>query len=179
MIEIAVYGTPAPQGSKRAYISAKGRAAIVESGSARQKSWRQAVVDAALEHGSPMLADPVAVEITFALGRPKGHYRTGRNSHLLRDSAPAYPARMPDIDKLTRNTLDALTAAGVYADDGQVVVLAVAKAYADGRPPGAVITVRRAVESYGTPAVQQAAIDLLHRLAAQIAATRTEQEQPT
>jgi crossover junction endodeoxyribonuclease RusA len=150
LIEIAVYGVPAPMGSKRAYISAKGRAAVVESGSQRQKSWRQAVVDAALEHGSPMLADPVAVEITFALGRPRSHYRTGKNSHIVRGSAPPYPARMPDVDKLARNTLDGLTAAGVYGDDGQVVMLTVAKQWADGRPPGATITIRPIAE--GQPA---------------------------
>jgi Holliday junction resolvase RusA-like endonuclease len=150
MITIAVYGTPAPQGSKRAYISARGRAAVVESGSARQKSWRQAVVDAALGHGTPMLAGPVAVDITFTLARPKSHYRTGKNAHLIRDSAPSWPARAPDIDKLTRNTLDGLTAAGTYADDGQVVKLTAVKQWADGRPPGAHITVTPLTE--GTPA---------------------------
>lgn len=67
------------------------------------------------------LTGPVALEVTFTLPRPKAHYRTGRNSHLLRDNAPHRPDRLPDLDKLLRSTMDALTAAGVWADDAQVV----------------------------------------------------------
>jgi Holliday junction resolvase RusA-like endonuclease len=140
MIAITVHGTPAPQGSKRAIVRG-GRAHLIESSHDRVKSWRQAVVDAALGEDWMQLRGPVEVDVTFRLKRPKGHYRTGRNAHLLRDGAPAYPATMPDLDKLLRATMDALTAAGVWADDAQVVTVTAAKTYGQ---PGADITVRQA-----------------------------------
>lgn len=33
-------------------------------------------------------AGAVAANIEFYIDRPKGHYRTGRHAHLLKDSAP-------------------------------------------------------------------------------------------
>lgn len=141
MIAITVHGSPAPQGSKRAIVRG-GRATLIESSHDRVKSWRQAVIDAALAEDCPQLTGPAEVTVTFRLKRPKGHYRTGRNAHLLRDSAPAYPAGMPDLDKLLRSTMDALTAAGVWADDAQVVMLTAAKTYGQ---PGADIAVKDAI----------------------------------
>ena len=142
---IEVYGTPAPQGSKRHV----GNGVMVES-SKKVKPWREAVKWAALEaqrsESYAYLSDapfdgPVAVNITFRFARPKFHYRTGANSHLLRAQAPTYPAGRPDLDKCARSTLDALGEAGVFRDDAQVVVLGCMKGYADHQPPGAHITV--------------------------------------
>lgn len=123
-IEIRVYGAPAPQGSKR-HI---GRGVMIES-SKKVKPWREAVKQAALDvlfdelvlEMLPPLDGPLVVEFCFTFARPKGHYRTGRNAHLLRDSAPPYPAVMPDLSKLIRSTEDALTDAGVYTDDARIV----------------------------------------------------------
>lgn len=135
-----VYGTPAPQGSKRHV----GGGVMVES-SKRVKPWRQDVKYAALEAlpstGLPIIG-PVAVRLTFWLPRPKGHWRTGRNAHLLRDSAPTFPATKPDVDKVIRSTLDALGEAGLWHDDAQVVELTASKVYAmPEQPPGARIEV--------------------------------------
>jgi Holliday junction resolvase RusA-like endonuclease len=142
MIAFTVHGTPAPQGSKRAFI-AGGRARVIESSHDRVKSWRQAVVDAALGEDWPTLAGPLAVELVFYMRRPRSHYRTGRNAHLLRDSAPRYPSGKPDLSKLARSTEDALTDAGLWADDAQVTEYTrLAKEWADDHLPGADITVR-------------------------------------
>lgn len=142
-LAIRVHGTPAPQGSKRHL----GRGVLVESSKA-VKPWREAVKYAALEvllrARQQPLSGPVILDVTFLLPRPKGHYRTGRFDHLLRDSAPLYPAGKPDIDKLVRSTLDGLGEAGVFRDDAQVVSLdGTVKLYADDQhPPGAVIRIR-------------------------------------
>ena len=152
-MRIVVRDTPAPQGSKRAFVNRHtGRPSVVES-SAKVKPWREAVKHAALDvlggyDVKNYLTDPVSVTVTFTLARPKGHYRTGKNAHLLRDSAPRYPAGKPDIDKLLRSTLDALGAAGVWRDDAQVVHVDVFKAYPHGAldaldVPGAVISIER------------------------------------
>lgn len=128
---VNVHGLPAPQGSKRHV----GRGIMVES-SKRVKPWREAVKHAALDVLSlnnaddyPFGTEPVGITATFYLPRPKGHFRTGRNAHLLRDAAPDYPATKPDIDKILRSSLDALGEACVWRDDSQVVHVVARKEY--------------------------------------------------
>lgn len=119
-ITITVVGLPAPQGSKRHV----GNGVMIES-SKKVKPWRQDVKHAAIDATDAfpdwtILDGPLAVAMTFTFARPKGHYRTGRNAHLLRDAAPVRPAGMPDLSKIARSTEDALTGV-VWADDARVV----------------------------------------------------------
>ena len=120
-------GIPAPQGSKRHV----GNGRMIESSKA-VGPWRGRVATETqrvmARHDT--LTGPVDVWIMFILGRPNGHYRTGRNAHLLRDAAPVRPARPPDLDKLVRAVLDGLTEGGAWKDDGQVVSLRTGKYYA-------------------------------------------------
>lgn len=149
MVAFSVFGIPGPQGSKKAIPLSKGKGAarvytgkvsMVES-SAKVKPWRSDVRIAALANGAESIEGAVTVSITFYLPRPEGHYGTGRNAGTLKPSAPLYPAVKPDVDKLVRSTLDALTSAGVYTDDARVVDLHTGKRYADHRAPGAYIQV--------------------------------------
>lgn len=146
MITIRVHGTPAPQGSKR-HI---GNGVMIES-SKKVKPWREAVKHAALdvlasEAFSPTIATgPVKLRLAFFLPRPRGHYRTGKNAALLRDSAPFTPVTKPDLDKIIRSTLDALTDAGIYRDDSQVAAIVADKRYADDETPGVLINVHEAL----------------------------------
>jgi Holliday junction resolvase RusA-like endonuclease len=119
-ITVTVHGLPGPQGSKRHV----GNGVMVES-SEKVKPWRQDVKYAALGAtaalpGWTILDGPLAVAMTFTFARPKGHYRTGRNAHLLRDAAPIRPAVFPDLSKIVRSTEDALTGV-VWHDDQRVV----------------------------------------------------------
>lgn len=145
---LTVHGTPAPQGSKT-----RNRAAAMYESSAKVKPWREAVKTAALDAlsydicWSPLI-EPVRVEVTFTLARPKHHYGTGRNAGVVKASAPQHPTGKPDVDKTTRATLDALTDAGVWRDDSFVTSLTATKAYPFSGPdalphPGAVIRVWR------------------------------------
>jgi crossover junction endodeoxyribonuclease RusA len=141
-ITISVHGTPAPQGSKRHV----GNGVMVES-SAKVKPWRSAVRDAAEKTDTPMMLGPLAIDVTFLIQRPRGHYGTGRNTARLRESAPAHPAVKPDIDKLLRSTLDALTESGIYRDDAQIVIVGAAKQYTRRlQVAGALITIREVWE---------------------------------
>lgn len=153
VVTITVHGHPAPQGSKSAFRNQHtGRIQQVES-SKRVKPWRQDVKHAALDTidnlpGWTPLDGPLAVAMTFTFARPKGHWRTGRNAHLLRPSAPARPHGIPDLSKLARSTEDALTGI-VWADDARIVTEQLAKHYAASPDvdvldrPGAVIHVWR------------------------------------
>jgi Holliday junction resolvase RusA-like endonuclease len=152
---VFVPGRPAPQGSKHARPIYRGRGdakqftgkvAQVDMGGDALKTWRDDLRGQLLEqHGQPATRfgdAAVAVHLEFRIARPKSHYRTGRNTHLLRDGAPPRPTGKPDIDKLSRAVLDAITSAGVWHDDAQVVQLQAAKVYI-GRDhtPGCHITI--------------------------------------
>jgi Holliday junction resolvase RusA-like endonuclease len=162
MIAFDVLGSPAPKGSPRPVIRG-GRAFLTPSHSAtgqrRLKDWNSAVraqaVDAIVDLGDsapsgPLFVGvPLAMELTFRMVRPAGHW--GKRG--LKPSAPSAPATKPDIDKLTRSTLDCLTGL-VFDDDSRVVELVVRKVYADPGREGARIVVRALGElvSRGTEA---------------------------
>lgn len=139
IIRLQVSGQPAPQGSKR-YVG-KGR--MVEM-SKKVRPWRDAVCMAASsamhEAGiSTSLAVPIALQIVFLMPRPKCHYGKGTHAGMVKASAPRVPASAPDLDKLVRSTCDALTDAGIWKDDSQVVSLYAMKVFAP--KPGARIII--------------------------------------
>ena len=140
-LTFAVYGAAAPQGSKKHV----GRGIMVES-SKRLAPWRDDVKVRAEEAISAWedchyrwepLTGPVGVDIVFRFARPASHYGTGRNAGRLRPSAPARPTskNLGDIEKLVRAVHDALTAAGVWKDDAQVVTLSASKWWCDDLTP--------------------------------------------
>ena len=133
-----VPGVAAPQGSKR-YL---GRGVMVES-SKRLPGWRADVRGTALARLPQPVSGPVALVATFCFPRPKAHYRTGKYAELLRPAAPGAweHTNRPDVDKLLRAVLDALTGV-VWLDDSQVTRVFGAKRWCDpGEPPGAEIHV--------------------------------------
>lgn len=139
-------GVPAPQGSKNTTAQKDragaytGKVSVYES-SAKLKPWRQVVVNAArAADPGPPTEGPLILNIVFRLPRPKDHFGTGRNAGKLKPSAPEWPTKKPDVDKLERAILDALTIAKVYRDDSQVVVVNSAKVFADERPPGVMVS---------------------------------------
>lgn len=68
--------------------------------------------------------------ISFYQCRPLGHYGTGKNSGLLKDSAPCCPTIAPDADKLARAVLDGLEGQ-LYRNDAQIVSMAANKRYGE------------------------------------------------
>ena len=145
-ITIIVYGAPAPQGSKRFVgVSKKtGRGIMIES-SARVRPWRQDVKAAARDAhgGAPPMDGPVTVRMVFTLPKPASSPKKRR----------IYAKRKPDLSKLARSTEDALTDAGVLADDARIIEYArLAKVFPLEDPesletPGVRIEIRTVVEA--------------------------------
>lgn len=141
-LTVFVAGVPAPQGSKR-YL---GNGVLVES-SKRVAPWRADIRQAAekaITGGAhaDLWNGPVSVVLSFAMPRPKHHYRTGRHADELRDHAPLVHTNTPDMDKLERAVLDAFTGI-VWEDDKRVVEKHTTKTYANyEQHPGVVITVQ-------------------------------------
>lgn len=137
-----VHGIPGAQGSKRHVGNG-----IMRESSAKVAPWRSDVKAAAEQAHLASdewdrATDAVGIQITFRFARPKSHYRTGRNAHILRDDAPIYVTShgKGDNDKLQRSTFDALTASGVIADDKLIVAVHSFKVYAArDEVPGATI----------------------------------------
>jgi Holliday junction resolvase RusA-like endonuclease len=76
----------------------------------------------------------------FYLPRPGGHFGTGRNAGLVKNSAPLWPAVKPDLDKLERAVFDSLESAGVWGNDSICCGVTGWKHYADARGPGLVLS---------------------------------------
>lgn len=130
-ITLNVYGVPAPQGNKSAFVRG-GRAVVVEGrGPGRQShaAWRQAVATAArdwqeAQGGVPLLDGPLALWVQFRMPRPPSIPKKR-----------AWPDRKPDLDKLIRSVLDSLSGV-LIVDDARIVTITAVKSYAAEEPPG-------------------------------------------
>ena len=117
-----VEGTPVPQGSKTATVI-NGRAVMFEANK-KHKAWRDHVRATVGKLETPS-TQPVRVELQFWFEKPK----TVKRDHM---------SVKPDLDKLSRSVLDAITG-GILKDDSQVVILNARKEYGD--KPGVLIRV--------------------------------------
>jgi len=108
-----------PQGSKRAFL-VKGRIVLVEASKDLKTSRNAAselIRQAALNWKQPSKETPMNVTLVFTYKRPK---TVTRLHHTVK----------PDLDKLVRYCLDAITVAGnVWHDDSQVNALTAVKVY--------------------------------------------------
>ena len=135
-IDFTVRGTPTAQGSVRAFV--RGGHAVVVGVSSPLAAWRHAIAtEARAAMGTtPTLTGPVVVSAWFTFARPPSHFR---RSGTVRAGAPRYPRL--DADKLARACGDALTGV-VFADDSQIVVWHIHKAWAADGWQGAEIRIR-------------------------------------
>lgn len=115
MIEFRVVGQPIPQGSMKVI-----NGHIIHSQGSALAAWRSAVALAAKRAGATPSQSAIEMTLVFIMNKPKT---------VTRD----FPTVPPDLDKLVRGVLDALTAIA-YKDDAQVVDIRAVKIY--GETPG-------------------------------------------
>lgn len=132
---VFVAGKPAPQGSKRGIATKNGKVAMIESSKA-VKPWREDVRQAFLDdHNRAVVRfdGPLRVRLEFVMPRPKS----------MPVSRPTPPhLKKPDVDKLERAILDAVSSAGVWPDDCHVIDLHSTKRTAERHEqPGCHITI--------------------------------------
>jgi len=120
-----VYGVAQPKGSMKAFVPRGMKFPIVTDSNRNAKSWAQLVAagasDALRAQAGSLVSGAVRVSLAFHLPRPKKFAKRG---------VPVAHLTAPDLDKLARSVLDALTAV-VWQDDSQVVELVALKRYAD------------------------------------------------
>lgn len=159
-MQFLIVGEPAPGGSKTVFpiwygdgtckLVWKGNRQwpifrVVDDAGARNKRWKEVVACQAKAYmrGAPPFTCPLEVSFTFWLHRPQGHYRTGKNAHLLKDAAPKHHVVKPDALKFARSTEDACTGI-IWEDDAQNVIISSCKRYAErGEKEGVTIAITR------------------------------------
>lgn len=134
-IKFTVLGVPQTKGSTRAFMPKGARFPVVTSTNPHGKAWEKTVALGAIHArgaGAPVYLGAVELDLMFYLPRPQ---------RLAKKATPPHTKR-PDLDKYIRCIGDALT--GIcWQDDGQIVRIVAAKAYAEaGAQPRATITVR-------------------------------------
>ena len=111
---------PVSEGSHSAHIVG-GRAIVHHNKSDKLMAYREKVADAYRQSGGNYHHDaPIDIQITFIFPRPQSVKRKKR----------PYMVVKPDLDKLIRSTLDALTGVA-YDDDSQVIHVNAYKLYDD------------------------------------------------
>ncbi len=148
ILEIEVIGTPQPAGSKRAFPYRKAGGdklgVRVADDNPKAAAWKDQIAWAArermLEGAHKILLGPVLLQVCLYFKRPAGHYRGDGKSLNKKGLATPRPITKPDALKCLRAIEDALTEAGVWRDDAQVVLEVVSKHYSER--PGARITIQ-------------------------------------
>lgn len=126
-IAFTVFGVSEPKGSARAFMPKGARFPVVTSDNPNLKGWEntirgelQRVMKQTDGHTlAHIFKSPVAVGLRFHLPRPKSKKKA------------KYPTTKPDVDKLARAAIDALSGVA-FKDDNQVVAVQARKVYAEG-----------------------------------------------
>ena len=122
MISFRVDGQPIPQGSMKVI-----NGHIIHSQGSALAAWRSAIGLSAKAAGAKPTLEAVSMTLVFIMNKPRTVTRVD----------PTVP---PDLDKLVRAALDALTAIA-YKDDSQVIEIRAVKVY--GESPGVEIIIAK------------------------------------
>ena len=77
------------------------------------------------------MSKPIHCVLHFYCKRPKSHYKTGKNAHLLKETSPKYNTNNKDLDNMVKFVLDALNEK-LYVDDCQIIEIQCKKLYMEG-----------------------------------------------
>lgn len=156
-LEFFVPGTPAPGGSKKAWVPRRKDGSMIyragtkspvvnvtDAGGKANKEWRKVVAAYGRKFmlSSPPFECALKVEFIFFLRRPNDHF-TGNNRErgILKPDAPVFHAHKPDALKFARSTEDALTGV-IWRDDSQTVRIASEKRFAgQNRETGCIVRI--------------------------------------
>jgi len=130
LLVIEVEGSPVPQGSFRHV----GNGRII-SANPKLNNWRETIAKQVTDKTAVRLIEgSTRVDLVFTLPRPKSVSKARR----------PHPTTKPDLDKLIRATLDAISLpryVQLLTDDSIVTDIHAAKRYADNTPTGVRITI--------------------------------------
>jgi Holliday junction resolvase RusA-like endonuclease len=79
---------------------------------------------------SEKMKNPIKCVLHFFCKRPKNHFKSGKNSHLLKDTSPKYNTNNKDLDNMVKFVLDALNDK-LYTDDSLIIEINCSKHYTE------------------------------------------------
>jgi len=125
-IKLMVLGEPKSQARHRHFTKGKFSGSYDPSGD-KKKTFASI-----LQENAPvqLISAPISLDVTFYMGRPKNHYKTGANSEMLKDSAPEYHSGRPDLDNLVKFVQDSLNTI-YYKDDALISQITAKKIYSE------------------------------------------------
>jgi Holliday junction resolvase RusA-like endonuclease len=85
----------------------------------------------AIETLPEKMTKPIKCVLNFYCKRPKTHYKTGKNSNILKDTSPKYNTNNKDLDNMVKFVLDALNDK-LYTDDSLIFEITCSKLYSEG-----------------------------------------------
>jgi Holliday junction resolvase RusA-like endonuclease len=92
-------------------------------------AWKEIVRTAFGSFHKPPITDPIRLQVSFFLPRPKA----------MKGEAAVPHAKKPDVDNLLKALMDSMTAAGVWKDDALVYATDMSKWYAAGKTGAQII----------------------------------------
>ena len=84
----------------------------------------------AIETLPEKMTKPIKCILNFYCKRPKTHYKSGKNSNILKDTSPKYNTNNKDLDNMVKFVLDALNDK-LYTDDSLIFEISCSKLYSD------------------------------------------------
>jgi Holliday junction resolvase RusA-like endonuclease len=163
-ISFTVIGRPQPKGAHSSFVPKRKDGSyatrwdgapkvVTRDSNPHQEAAQSALAKAALAAreaaGEGKWLGPVETTISYVFERNASDFGTGRNAGVLKASAAAHPVTRPDIDKLERLVLDALTGV-VILDDKQVIRCTHVKRWVHGdEPPHVEVEVRQLEDAVG------------------------------
>ena len=138
-----ITGEPKGQPRPRAFARKMGNVHVARFyDSDVADEWKRAVmlaiIKAANTHKWALTLGPVAVELRFAMPRPKSH----SGAKGLKASAPEFHTQKSDLDNLEKLCLDQITRSGrIWRDDSQVVSMRSDKFWAVANEQGCSVSI--------------------------------------
>ena len=142
-LAFTITGEPKGQPRPRAFARKMGNVHVARFyDSDVADEWKRqvmlAIIEAANAHKWTLTLRPVAVELRFAMPRPKSH----SGAKGLKTSAPEYHTQKPDIDNLEKLLGDQITRSGrIWRDDSQVVSMRSDKFWAVANEQGCSVSI--------------------------------------
>ena len=125
LASFTAYGEPKGQPRARAFAMGRGKVRMYDPGTA--EGWKSQIAHAAQDFIPPTPHQgPLLLTLCFLFPRPKAHFRA---NGLLKETAPLWVEKKPDIDNAAKAVMDALTMLGMWDDDKQVASVSKLKRY--------------------------------------------------
>lgn len=129
-IRLTVLGEPKAQARHRHFQMKGVKHVQTYDPSAEKKGTFASIVQVnAPEHP---LEGPLSLEINFFFHHPKCDYKSGKNSGILKDNAPEWHTKKPDVDNLVKFVQDALNK--IYWRDDSIICQIIARKLYSEKP---------------------------------------------